>query len=74
MSNMDIVSPTRTGSGRKRTAEFYTYFTLIFVLALPAALVGWMRDVGRQRTLNLQGPLARAWVEASVTTPLIFSV
>jgi hypothetical protein len=29
-------------------------------------------DVIRRRTLNLRGPLARAWAEADRITPLIF--
>lgn len=66
--------PPRAHSGRRRTAEFNVYFTLIFVFALPFALIGWLRDVWRYRTLNLRGPLARAWSEADSTTPLIFSV
>lgn len=65
--------PPRYRQGRRRSAEFYVYFALIFFCALPFATVGWMRDVARQRTLNLLGPLARAWAEADRMTPLIFS-
>ncbi|WP_425099406.1 cytochrome PufQ [Tropicibacter sp. S64] len=61
-------------TGRRRTTEFYVYFTAIFLIALPGCMLGWMRDVGRRQSLNVQGPLARAWVEAESTTPLIFSV
>jgi hypothetical protein len=58
----------------RRGAEFYFYFTLIFVLALPFSLGGWVLDVIARKTLNLPGPLARAWTEADRITPLIFSV
>jgi hypothetical protein len=60
-------------SARRRGAEYNVYFTLIFLFAIPFALVGWIMDVARERTLNLRGPLARAWLEADQITPLIFS-
>lgn len=73
MTDMASNPPPRR-SGKPRDAEFFTYFALIFLLALPAGTIGWIRDVARRRTLNLRGPLARAWAEADRTTPLIFSV
>lgn len=63
----------RSPQARRRSVEFKVYFTLIFMLALPFATVRWLRDVARQGTLDLRGPLARAWAEADRTTPLIFS-
>lgn len=63
----------QTGT-RRRSAEFHTYFALIFILALPFATAGWVAEIIRRRTLNLPGPLARAWMEADNITPLIFSV
>ena len=59
---------------RRRRAEFHVYFTLIFLLALPSETIGWARAVIRLRSLNLHGPLARAWREADRITPMIFSV
>jgi len=50
------------------------YFFCIFFVAIPFATLRWMRDVIRHRTLNLRGPLARAWLEADRVTPMIFSV
>lgn len=63
----------RSQQARRRGLEFQVYFSLIFALALPFATVRWVRDVMRCRTLDLRGPLARAWAEADRTTPLIFS-
>jgi hypothetical protein len=63
------VSRTRAHRG----VEFTIYFTIIFLLALPFCSVDWIRNVIRRRTLNLRGPLARAWVEADRITPTIFS-
>ena len=63
----------RSRQARRRGLEFQLYFALIFALALPVATLRWMRDVVQYRTLDLRGPLARAWAEADRTTPLIFS-
>ncbi len=71
----DITSnpPPRSRCGRRRGAEFQFYFALIFVAAIPFASAAWVRDVIRHRSLNMHGPLARAWAEADRITPLIFS-
>lgn len=74
MTNYASIPSQRRSAGRRRTAEFMLYFALIFLFAFPFACFGWGRDVVRFRTLNLPGPLARAWAEADRTTPLIFSV
>lgn len=74
MTDLASNPPPRRRTGRQRNAEFAVYFTLIFILALPSSCISWVRDVIRHRTLNLLGPLARAWAEADRTTPLIFSV
>lgn len=57
----------------KRGTEFLVYFSIIFVVAIPFAFVIWMLEIFQKQTLNLHGPLARAWAEADRITPLIFS-
>lgn len=74
MTDFTSNPPPRRLTGRPRTIEFAVYFALIFLLALPSSAFGWLRDVVTYRTLNLLGPLARAWAEADRITPLIFSV
>jgi hypothetical protein len=74
MTDLTSNPPTRTAHERKCTTEYRVYFTLIFLLALPFETVRWMRDVFRFKTLNMRGPMARAWAEAERTTPMIFSV
>ena len=70
----DVTSNERPGRhGRRHGAEYMIYFAIIFLLALPFATVTWLRDVVRRGSLNLRGPLARAWVEADAVTPMIFS-
>mgnify|MGYP001824167134 CR=1 FL=1 len=73
MTDMTSNAPGRR-PGRRRTLEFHIYFSLIFFLAIPFAAVRWIIDIMRHRTLNLRGPLARAWAEADRITPVIFSV
>ena len=61
-----------THSHRTPHAEFYVYFALIFVVAIPIALVAWVIALITQRRLPVHGPLARAWREAGAITPAIF--
>ena len=49
------------------------YFTLIFILAIPFATERYISHVIRKRSLDVRGPIARAWAEADRITPLIFS-
>jgi hypothetical protein len=74
MTDVTSHAPRRRPGSARRTPEFMLYFALIFLLELPTACVAWVRDIIRHRTLNLLGPLARAWAEADRITPLIFSV
>ncbi|MEM8731824.1 MAG: cytochrome PufQ [Pseudomonadota bacterium] len=64
-------APVRRTS--KRTPEFILYFSLIFLIAIPFATVDWIVQVFKRQTLNLRGPLARAWAEADRITPVIFT-
>ena len=73
MTDFTSSEPRHKGHHVKRGAEFLVYFSIIFVLAIPFAAVGWMLDVVHKGTLNMHGPLARAWAEADRITPLIFS-
>ncbi len=73
MTDMTSNPPHRGHHGRRRSLEFKVYFATIFIVALPFATVRYLRDVSEYRTLNLRGPLARAWSEADRTTPFIFS-
>lgn len=57
---------------RTPRAEFYTYFALIFLAAIPFAAVAWLWALLRDRQFPVHGPLARAWREAGALTPTIF--
>jgi hypothetical protein len=54
---------------RTRGVEFWIYFALIFIAALPFALIKWARVLGRDG----KGIVRRAWAEADAITPTIFS-
>ena len=73
MTDFTSDGPRAHKAHAKRGAEFTVYFSIIFVLAIPFAAVGWALDVFQKQTLMLHGPLARAWAEADRITPLIFS-
>lgn len=70
------MSDHTAGSGphmrRAPKAEFYLYFVLIFVLAVPVAAGVWLTQLVTERRLPVHGPLARAWKDAGVITPEIF--
>ncbi len=74
MTDLTSNLPIRTNRERRRSTEYRVYFTLIFLLAIPFEMVRCVRDVARLKTLNMRGPMARAWAEAERTTPMIFSV
>jgi hypothetical protein len=57
---------------RTPKAEFYVYFALIFLVAIPFAAVAWVYQLVTERRLPVHGPLARAWREAGSITPNIF--
>jgi hypothetical protein len=72
MTDQNIDAPiTRTHKPPK--AEFYTYFAIIFLAALPLALLAWALASARQGTIKTKGPVARAWSQARIITPMIFA-
>lgn len=53
--------------------EYYAYFAIIFLAALPLAFLTWGLAALRQFALPEKGPLAKAWTQARIITPHIFS-
>jgi hypothetical protein len=53
--------------------EYYAYFALIFLATLPLALLTWALSAARRMELPEKGPIARAWTQARIITPQIFS-
>lgn len=60
---------------RRRTerTEFTIYFAIIFLATLPLATLTWALSAIRSRSFTDKGPLARAWSQARIITPMIFS-
>ena len=53
--------------------EFYAYFALIFLATLPLCTLTWALTAMRQMALPEKGPIARAWSQARIITPMIFA-
>ena len=53
--------------------EFYAYFVIIFLAALPLSFLTWALAFGRQMQLPEKGPISRAWSQARIITPMIFA-
>ena len=58
---------------RTPRTEYRVYFTIIFLFAVPFAILSWAWTALRTRRRPAQGPITRAWTEAQAITPLIFS-
>lgn len=57
---------------RTPRAEFITYFALIFLAAIPFAVVMWLWTLVTTQRLPVIGPFTRAWREAGFVTPMLF--
>lgn len=53
--------------------EFMVYFAIIFLATLPLATLTWALSAIRSRSFTEKGPMARAWSQARIITPMIFS-
>ena len=53
--------------------EFYVYFAIIFVATLPLAFLTWALAALKSGSWTDKGPWARAWSQARIITPMIFS-
>jgi len=53
--------------------EYWAYFGLIFAATLPLACLTWSLTALRQMRLPEKGPIRRAWSQANIITPIIFS-
>jgi len=54
-------------------AEFMVYFVIIFIAVLPLSMLTWAMQAIRTRSWTDKGPWARAWTQARIITPMIFS-
>ncbi|SLN31568.1 cytochrome PufQ [Roseisalinus antarcticus] len=65
-----VVRQRSTNAPRR---EYYAYFAVIFLATLPLALLTWALTALRHGHLPEKGPIKRAWSQARIITPHIFS-
>ncbi len=53
--------------------EFAIYFAIIFAATVPLACLTWALTLVKSGRLPDRGPVARAWSQARIITPMIFS-
>ncbi len=70
---INVIPQAEIRSSKKPTTEFAVYFGIIFLATLPLATLTWALSVLRKGTLKQKGPMARAWSQARIITPMIFS-
>ena len=70
---IDLAQDVEVRAKRKPTTEFGIYFAIIFVATLPLACLTWALSVIKSGDLKQRGPIARAWSQARIITPMIFS-
>ena len=58
---------------RPPKAEFYVYFAIVFLATLPLAVLTWALHALKAGGIPERGPVARAWTQARLITPMIFS-
>lgn len=70
-SNMAPAASAKKRNGVK--TEFMVYFAIIFVATLPLACLTWALAAIKSRSFTDKGPMARAWTQARIITPMIFN-
>ena len=72
-----MTDQTTNGLGRSHAkpskTEFRVYFAIIFAATLPLATLTWALALLKGGRLPDKGPVARAWTQARIITPAIFS-
>ncbi|MBC6437775.1 MAG: protein pufQ [Rhodobacteraceae bacterium] len=69
----DYTSDTPVTRHKPPRTEFMIYFGIIFLAALPLAVLAWVLSALRGGTMTNKGPMSRAWSQARIITPMIFS-
>jgi hypothetical protein len=69
----DYTSDTPVTRHKPPRTEFMIYFAIIFAAALPLATLTWALAAIRTGSMTDRGPIKRAWSQARIITPMIFS-
>ena len=69
------VAPHAHAQSKRKTnqTEFMVYFAIIFLATLPLACLTWALAAIKSRSFTNKGPMARAWSQAQIITPMIFN-
>ncbi|MFK7869432.1 MAG: cytochrome PufQ [Roseobacter sp.] len=73
LSHEDVMDVPRDETRPNVRAEFMVYFAIIFIATLPLATLTWAMQAIKTRSFTEKGPMARAWTQAHIITPMIFS-
>ncbi len=77
MADYSVDAPMHAGTQSRRSGaprtEFAVYFAIIFLATLPLATLTWALTAIRGMSLPEKGPMARAWSQARIITPMIFA-
>jgi PufQ cytochrome subunit len=71
-ANTGTANTGNEAAHRTSHTEFYTYFTVIFLVAIPFAILGWVARLVFTQKLPAMNPIFRAWADAGAITPSIF--
>ncbi|KIC47885.1 MULTISPECIES: cytochrome PufQ [Tateyamaria] len=69
----NVVTETHAKKRNGERTEFMVYFAIIFVATLPLACLTWALAAIKSRSFTDKGPMARAWTQARIITPMIFN-
>lgn len=72
-SNVASEAPAASKRRSANRTEFMVYFAIIFLATLPLACLTWALAAIKSRSLTEKGPVARAWSQARIITPMIFN-
>lgn len=73
MTDQTSDGPHHARAARPSRTEFRVYFAVIFLATLPLATLTWALALLKGGRIPERGPIARAWSQARIITPMIFS-
>ena len=69
----DYTSNAPVARHKPPRTEFMIYFAIVFLATLPLATLTWALAAIRSGSMTEKGPVKRAWSQARIITPMIFS-
>ena len=69
----DYTSDIHVARHKPPRTEFMIYFGIIFLATLPLSCLTWALAAMKAGNMTRKGPIKRAWSQARIITPMIFS-